>query len=95
MVWTNEQRQKYPYLATVLRLQRLVIQSMSRPLTAVEVQAHPEFPHVHWKLKAEREGRVGVAAGRGGPFELAYELHGHGPSRIIWIMGLGGFMKTW
>jgi pimeloyl-ACP methyl ester carboxylesterase len=27
--------------------------------------------------------------------KLAYEVHGHGPHKIVWIMGLGGFMKTW
>ncbi|KAK3723536.1 hypothetical protein LTR37_001788 [Vermiconidia calcicola] len=66
-----------------------------RPLTAAEVQAHPEYPHINWELKAEQGGKIDVAAGRGGPFELAYELHGHGPRKIIWLMGLGGLMRTW
>ncbi|KAK4634024.1 Putative aminoacrylate hydrolase RutD [Fulvia fulva] len=66
-----------------------------KPLTAEEIQRHPEYPHVHWKLKADSKGKIDVAAGRGGPFKLAYELHGHGPTKIVWIMGLGGFMKTW
>ncbi|KXT06086.1 hypothetical protein AC578_1426 [Pseudocercospora eumusae] len=66
-----------------------------KPLTAAEVLAHPEYPHAHWDLKPDKKGKVDVAKGRGGPFKLAYEIHGHGPSKIIWIMGLGGFMKTW
>ncbi|KAK3713019.1 hypothetical protein LTR37_008704 [Vermiconidia calcicola] len=66
-----------------------------RPLTAAEVEAHPEYPHINWDLKAEKGGKIDVAAGRGGPFKLAYELHGHGPRKIVWLMGLGGLMRTW
>ncbi|KAL9535441.1 putative non-heme bromoperoxidase [Sphaerulina musiva] len=65
------------------------------PLTAAEVFAHPEYPHTNWDLQPDQKDKVEVARGRGGPFKIAYEIHGHGPSRIIWIMGLGGFMKTW
>jgi len=65
------------------------------PLTAAEVMAHPEYPHVHWDLKPDRKEAISVAPGRGGPFKLAYELHGHGPKKLVFIMGLGGFMKTW
>lgn len=71
------------------------LDSDSRFLSAAEVQAHPEYPHVHWDLKPTKSEKINVASGRGGPFKLAYELHGHGPRKIIWIMGLGGFMKTW
>jgi hypothetical protein len=53
------------------------------PLTAAEVMAHPEFPHVHWELKADQKASVEVGRGRGGPFKIAYEIHGHGPSKII------------
>ena len=53
-------------------------------LTAAEVQAHPEYPHVHWDLKPTKQGKVDVAAGRGGPFKLGFELHGNGPSKILW-----------
>ena len=52
-------------------------------MTAEEIQAHPEFPHVHWKLKPDKKGTVGVAAGRGGPFKISYELHGNGPRKIV------------
>ena len=69
--------------------------SGQRPLTAAQVQKHPEYPHVQWDLKPDKREKIDVAAGRGGPFKLAYELHGHGPNKIIWIMGLGGLLKTW
>ena len=52
-------------------------------LSAEEVQNHPEFKHVNWDLKPDRKERINVAAGRGGPFKLSYELHGHGPRKII------------
>lgn len=54
-----------------------------RPLTVEEVLAHPEYPHVDWDLPADKQGKINVAAGRGGPFKLAYETHGHGPHRIL------------
>ena len=66
-----------------------------QPLTSAEIQAHPEYPHTQWDLKPTSSGRLPVASGRGGPFSIAYEVHGHGPRRIIWIMGLGGLKRTW
>lgn len=56
---------------------------MTRPLTAAELQLHPEYPHVHWNMTADKKEKINVAAGRGGPFKIAYELHGHGPRHII------------
>lgn len=53
------------------------------PLTAAEIQAHPEYPHVHWDLKPDKQEKIDVAKGRGGPFKLYYEIHGHGPKKII------------
>ena len=53
------------------------------PLTVAEIQAHPEFPHAYWDLKPETRAKVEVAKGRGGPFKLAYEVHGHGPNKIL------------
>lgn len=56
------------------------------PLTAEEVMAHPEYPHAYWKLKPDSSGRLEVAKGRGGPFKIAYEIHGHGPRKIVVCM---------
>ena len=52
------------------------------PLTAAEIQAHPEYPHVNWDLKPDKREKIDVARGRGGPFKIAYELHGHGPNHV-------------
>jgi hypothetical protein len=53
------------------------------PLTAAEILAHPEFPYVTWTLPATRKERVVVGRGRGGPFRIAYEVHGKGPIRLV------------
>ncbi|KAK5708534.1 hypothetical protein LTR17_020620 [Elasticomyces elasticus] len=74
---------------------RRINEEIGKQLSVDEVLKHPEFPHTNWDLKAEKEEKIDVAAGRGGPFKLSYELHGHGPRKIIWIMGLGGYKKTW
>lgn len=58
-------------------------QPLSRPLTAAEIAAHSEYPHVYWDLKPTKKDSIDVAKGRGGPFKLAYEVHGHGPRKIV------------
>lgn len=70
-------------------------QSSPQPLTSAEILAHPEYPHTQWDLKPDSASRIDVAAGRGGPFKLSYEIHGHGPRHIVWLMGLGGLKRTW
>jgi hypothetical protein len=62
-------------------------QHSSRPLTAAEIAAHPEYPHVYWDLKPTKKDSIDVAKGRGGPLKLAYEVHGHGPRKIV-VCGL-------
>lgn len=56
---------------------------IGQQLSAEEVQNHPEFAHVNWKLPYERRERIDVANGRGGPFKMAYELHGRGPQKTV------------
>lgn len=53
------------------------------PMTAAEVLAHPEYPHVTWPLEPTSKGKASVAVGRGGPFNIAYELHGNGPIHLV------------
>ncbi|KAF2503396.1 alpha/beta hydrolase-like protein [Lophium mytilinum] len=65
------------------------------PLTAEQLVHHPEFKHISWPLQPAAKGKVSVAAGRGGPFSIAYEIHGKGDRRLVWIMGLGGLKTTW
>ena len=53
------------------------------PLTAAELVKHPEFKHVTWALKPAKKGKVDVAKGRGGPLQIAYEIHGNGPTKLV------------
>lgn len=43
-------------------------------MSAEELKKHPEYPHIVWKLEPEKKGKLPVAKGRGGPFNLAYEV---------------------
>ncbi|KAK0713980.1 Alpha/Beta hydrolase protein [Lasiosphaeria miniovina] len=63
--------------------------------TAAETAQHPAFPTAIWNLEADRKGVVPVAEGRGGPLKISWEIHGDGPVKVIFIMGLGGLKTTW
>lgn len=54
-----------------------------RPLSAAEVQAHPEFPYTTWDLKPQSKGKLSVAKGRGGPLDIAWEVHGEGENKMV------------
>lgn len=56
---------------------------MARPLKVAELERHPEFPYVTWDLKPTKRGKLSIAEGRGGPFNLSYEIHGHGPRHLL------------
>ena len=53
------------------------------PLTAAEVVQHPGFEHVIWNLPPTKKAKFGVAKGRGGPLNIAYEVHGKGPVHVV------------
>ncbi|KZL73125.1 glycylpeptide N-tetradecanoyltransferase [Colletotrichum tofieldiae] len=63
--------------------------------TAEETMKHPSYPSVIWNLEPDRKGRHPVGEGRGGPFNIAWEIHGHGPAKIIFVMGLAGLKTSW
>ncbi|EAW14883.1 alpha/beta fold hydrolase [Aspergillus clavatus NRRL 1] len=66
------------------------------PLTATEVLAHPAYKTVNWNLPPTTSGRVPVAQNRrGGPININYEIHGSGPVKLVWIMGLNGTLHDW
>ncbi|KAI9737575.1 MAG: hypothetical protein M1834_009730 [Cirrosporium novae-zelandiae] len=68
----------------------------NRPqLKVSELIEHPEYAHVTWPLQPTKKDKVAVATNRGGPFNIAYEIHGHGPIHMVWIMGLAGFKTAW
>ncbi|GAB1317732.1 Alpha/Beta hydrolase protein [Madurella fahalii] len=63
--------------------------------TVAEVLKDPAFPTAIWNLEPDREGLVPVAEGRGGPINISWEIHGCGPIKLIFIMGLGGLKSAW
>ena len=58
-------------------------EALEKQLSVEQVKAHPEFPYTNWDLKPEKKERIDVASGRGGPFKIAYELHGKGTKNIV------------
>lgn len=63
--------------------------------TVAETLAHPSYPTVTWSLRPSKSGYLPIAANRGGPFKVHWELHGTGPCRLILIMGLGSLKSAW
>lgn len=61
----------------------------SRPDVAT-ILAHPSYPDTIWKLTPTQSGQLPVAAGRGGPFKIGWEVHGKGDIKMI--VSLSGFM---
>jgi len=57
-------------------------------LSAAELKAHPEFQNLEWKLPPTKEGKCAVAGGRGGPFDLWYEVHGVAEGGIKLVVSL-------
>lgn len=53
------------------------------PLTSAQIVGHPAFQHAILNLPPTEEGTLAVAKGRGGPFNIAYEIHGTGPIHLV------------
>lgn len=51
--------------------------------TVADVLKHPAFPTAVWNLEPTESGRLPVAQGRGGPLDIAWEIHGSGPIKIV------------
>lgn len=60
-----------------------------------EVAKTDAFPTAIWRLDPHQEGMLSVAAGRGGPFNVHWEIHGSGPVKLIFIGGLGVVKSSW
>ncbi|KAN0092280.1 alpha/beta-hydrolase [Hyaloscypha variabilis] len=68
--------------------------STGRPDVAA-ILAHPSYPDTIWKLTPTKSEYLPVGEGRGGPFKIHYEVHGKGPIKLVWIMGLGSRKSAW
>lgn len=51
--------------------------------TVEETLKHPAYPTAIWKLVPHKKGRAPVAEGRGGPFNIGWEIHGSGPTKLV------------
>lgn len=64
----------------------ILAKSSRSPLKAAEILQHPQFGHTTLELVPRLKGKVAVAKGRGGPFNIAYEVHGDGSRHlIVWL----------
>ncbi|TGZ85242.1 alpha/beta-hydrolase [Ascodesmis nigricans] len=65
-------------------------------MTLDEIRAHPGTVRAVIPENPTAAGKATVARNRtGGPINLAYEIHGSGPIRVVWIMGLNGPKIAW
>jgi hypothetical protein len=53
------------------------------PMTAEALLKHPEYDYAIWDLKPVQKGKVAAANGRGGPIDIAYEVHGSGDKHMV------------
>ncbi|KFH44837.1 putative aminoacrylate hydrolase-like protein [Hapsidospora chrysogenum ATCC 11550] len=60
-----------------------------------ETTNHPAYPSAVWNLKPDRNGLFPAAKDRGGPVNIAWEIHGTGPTKLLLIMGLAGVTASW
>ncbi|ORY70319.1 glycylpeptide N-tetradecanoyltransferase, partial [Pseudomassariella vexata] len=60
-----------------------------------EVKKLPAFPTVLWQLEPHQSGLLPVAADRGGPLKISWEIHGDGPIKVAFICGLGFFKSSY
>jgi hypothetical protein len=47
------------------------------------VLANPAYPETIWKLTPDQSGRLPVAANRGGPINIEWEVHGTGDIKLV------------
>ncbi|KAH7029832.1 Alpha/Beta hydrolase protein [Microdochium trichocladiopsis] len=62
---------------------------MEYPPTVQQVTAHPAFTTAIWGLRPTQSGLLPVGEVRTTPAKVSWEVHGHGPLKIIFICGLG------
>jgi hypothetical protein len=48
-----------------------------------EILAHPTYPDTIFKLTPTKRGKLAVAAKRGGPFNIDWEVHGTGDIKLV------------
>jgi hypothetical protein len=51
--------------------------------TVAEIIAHPTYSDTIFKLTPTKRGKLSVAAKRGGPFNIDWEVHGTGDIKLV------------
>jgi len=58
-------------------------ESIAQRPTVAQILEHPAYPDTIWNLTPTQSGKLPVAAGRGGPFKIDWEVHGHGDIKLV------------
>jgi hypothetical protein len=66
---------------------------ISKRPTVAEILAHPSYPDTIWNLVPAQSGQLPVAAGRGGPFKIDWEVHGAGDIKLVVRELYTGFLQ--
>lgn len=65
-----------------------------KPLTLKQLRSYPESARNPLFPEPLKQGKVQVGAGRGKEFGLHYKLYGHGPRRMLWLVGHGDRIRS-
>lgn len=61
-----------------------------------ETLAHPAYPSTIFALRPRLSGHCPVAMDRpGGPLQIGYSVHGNGPIKVVFLIGLAGTQASW
>ncbi|KAJ2894644.1 glycylpeptide N-tetradecanoyltransferase [Zalerion maritima] len=64
--------------------------------TQKETLSHPAYPTAIFRLRPRLSGLCPVATTRpNGPLQIGYSIHGTGPIKLVFIMGLAGTQISW
>ncbi|KAI0158157.1 Alpha/Beta hydrolase protein [Xylariaceae sp. FL1272] len=63
--------------------------------SVTEIIKTEAFPTATWDLEPHSEGFLPVAARRGGPFNVHWEIHGEGPIKVVFVCGMAVFKTSY
>lgn len=66
----------------------------SKPLTLKQLKSYPESARNPTFPAPLKQGKVQVGRSRGKEFSLYYKRYGHGPRRIVWLVGHGDRIRS-
>lgn len=78
----STKKKKRPFKSRALMLRQPRFSSFRFP-SLDETQHHPAFAGAKWDLIPDSQGKASVAKDRSGPIDIAWQIHGHGPTKIV------------